>query len=156
MKNRNRIQKAISFLLICFFIVVNNSGMYAQQNSWTEKINNDGTSSLAVEPIIWNIWPGQSPGKVKDLEPEYDTTKPDGDLVAGRRVIRLTNVSVPQIAIFKPDPSSDTKTSIIIAPGGGHWILAYDLEGTEIAEWFNSIRDYGHNSKVQSSRKGME
>jgi acetyl esterase/lipase len=58
--------------------------------------------------------------------------------VAGRRVARLHNVSVPNLTIYKPDPAIDTKTAVIIAPGGGQWILAYDLEGTEIAEWLNS------------------
>jgi len=28
---------------------------------------------------------------------------------------------------------------VVICPGGGHYILAYDLEGTEVAEWLNSI-----------------
>jgi len=73
------------------------------------------------------------------LEPEYDTTKPDGELVGGRRVIRLTNVSIPELAIYKPDATLDTHTAVVIAPGGGHQILAYDLEGTEVAAWFNSI-----------------
>lgn len=27
----------------------------------------------------------------------------------------------------------------MICPGGGHHILAYDLEGTEVAEWLNTI-----------------
>ena len=97
------------------------------------------TASQAAEPLTWNLWPGKAPGEVKELAPEFDTTKPDGRLVAGRRVIRLTNVSTPNITIFKPDPAIDTGTSVIIAPGGGHSILAYDLEGTEVAAWFNSI-----------------
>ena len=98
-----------------------------------------GVVSLAAKPITWNLWPGKAPGEVKQLGPEVDTTTPAGKLVAGRRVIRLTNVSIPNITIFRPDPAIDTGTSIIIAPGGGHSILAYDLEGTEVAEWFNSI-----------------
>lgn len=101
--------------------------------------NNAEASSLTLEPIIWNLWPSEAPGEEKKLEPEYDTTKPDGELVAGQRVIRLTNVSVPQLAIYKPKASLDTHTAVIIAPGGGHYILAYDLEGTEIAAWLNSI-----------------
>jgi len=95
--------------------------------------------SRAAKPITWNLWPGQAPGEVKQLGPEVDTTTPAGRLVAGRRVIRLTNVSIPNITIFRPDGAIDTGTSVIIAPGGGHSILAYDLEGTEVAEWFNSI-----------------
>jgi acetyl esterase/lipase len=30
-------------------------------------------------------------------------------------------------------------TGVLIAPGGGYNILAWDLEGTEVAEWLNSI-----------------
>ncbi len=94
--------------------------------------------SQSGDPIIWDLWPGKAPGTIKKLSDEFDTTTHDGELVAGKRVIRLQN-TVPNLAIYKPDPAIDTKTAVVIAPGGGHWILAYDLEGTEIAEWFNSI-----------------
>ncbi len=97
------------------------------------------TACQAAEPITWNLWPGKAPGEVEDLGPEYDKTTPEDKLVGGRRLIRLHNVSIPQLTIFKPDPVIDTGTSVVIAPGGGHSILAYDLEGTEVAEWFNSI-----------------
>ena len=97
------------------------------------------STASASEPIIWNLWPGQPPGDEAQLGPEFDRTGPDGRLVAGRRVTRLTNVSVPTVAIFKPEPEVDTGAAVVIAPGGGHTILAYDLEGTEVAAWLNSI-----------------
>jgi hypothetical protein len=28
---------------------------------------------------------------------------------------------------------------VVICPGGGYWVLAYDLEGTDIARYLNSI-----------------
>ena len=96
-------------------------------------------TASASEPIAWNIWPGQPPGDEAQLGPEFDRTGADGRLVAGRRVTRLTNVSVPTVAIYKPKPEIDTGAAVVIAPGGGHTILAYDLEGTEIAAWLNSI-----------------
>ena len=96
-------------------------------------------TASASEPIIWNLWPGQPPGDEAQLGPEFDRTGPDGRLVAGRRVTRLTNVSVPTVAIFRPKPEVDTGAAVVIAPGGGHTILAYDLEGTEVAAWLNSI-----------------
>lgn len=96
-------------------------------------------TASAAEPITWNLWPGQPPDDQAQLGPEFDRTGTDGRLVAGRRVIRLTNVSVPTVAIFKPKPEVDTGAAVVIAPGGGHTILAYDLEGTEIAAWLNSI-----------------
>lgn len=96
-------------------------------------------TASASEPIVWNLWPGQPPGDDVQLGPEFDRTGPDGRLVAGRRVTRLTNVSVPTVAVFKPEPEVDTGAAVVIAPGGGHTILAYDLEGTEVAAWLNSI-----------------
>ncbi len=97
------------------------------------------TASQAAEPVVWALWPGEPPGERAELAPEFDRTGPDGRLVAGRRVIRLTNVSTPNVSIFKPKAEVDTGTAVVIAPGGGHTILAYDLEGTEVAEWLNSI-----------------
>ena len=91
------------------------------------------------EPLTWNLWPAEVPGKVVKLPPEYNRTKPEDKLVAGRPVLRLTNVTIPTVTIYKPDPAIDTKTAVIIAPGGGHSILSMDMEGTEVAEWFNSI-----------------
>ena len=97
------------------------------------------STASASEPIVWNLWPGQPPGDEVQLGPEFDRTGPDGRLVAGRRVTRLTNVSVPTLAVFRPKPEVDTGAAVVIAPGGGHTILAYDLEGTEVASWLNSI-----------------
>jgi acetyl esterase/lipase len=97
------------------------------------------SASLAATPTILNIWPGKPPGETKELPPEIDLTKDTDKLIAGKRIIKLGNVSTPQIAVYKPEKSKDTGASVIICPGGGHHILAYDLEGTEVAEWLNTI-----------------
>jgi acetyl esterase/lipase len=85
------------------------------------------------------VWPERPPGDNPDLPPEADTTKPGDNLIAGRPVIRLGNVSTPTISVFRPAPEKDTGAAVIVCPGGGHHILAWDLEGTEVAEWLNSI-----------------
>ena len=64
---------------------------------------------------------------------------PEDKLIAGRRIIKLGNVSTPQIAVYRPDADKDTGAAVLVCPGGGHHILAYDLEGTEVAEWLNVI-----------------
>ena len=93
----------------------------------------------AADPISWNLWPGEAPGETVTLPPEsYRVTDKDR-LTAGKQVSRLQNVSVPTLTIYKPDPKIDTGSSVIIAPGGGFTILAFDKEGTEVAEWANSI-----------------
>jgi acetyl esterase/lipase len=93
----------------------------------------------AGSPTVIDLWPGTPPGETRTLPPEADTTKPDGNLVAGRRVIRLGNVSVPQLTVHQPPAGKSVGTAMIVAPGGGFHILAYDLEGTEVCEWLNSI-----------------
>lgn len=92
----------------------------------------------AVDPITWNLWPGKPPGETVTLPPESYRAN-DNRQTAGRPVSRLQNVSVPTLTIFKPDREIDTGSSIMIAPGGGFTILAYDKEGTEVADWANSI-----------------
>lgn len=98
----------------------------------------EGMAALPAPQQTLNLWPDTPPGdKELDLPPESDTSGPDSNRVAGKYVIRLGNVSTPQIAIYRPEPELDTGRSIVICPGGGYHILAYDLEGTEVAQWLN-------------------
>ena len=96
-------------------------------------------AASAAGPKETPLWPGRAPGETATLPPEADTTAADGELIAGRRVIRLGNVSTPTIAIYRPDPAKDTGAAVVVCPGGGYYILAMDLEGTEVCEWLNSI-----------------
>ncbi|MDP3070481.1 MAG: alpha/beta hydrolase [Opitutaceae bacterium] len=93
----------------------------------------------AAAPLVLNVWPGPPPGETKTLPPEADQTKDSDKLIAGRRIIKLGNVSTPQLAVYRPAKEKDTGAAVLICPGGGFNILAYDLEGTEVAAWLNSI-----------------
>jgi acetyl esterase/lipase len=92
----------------------------------------------AEQPLTLDVWPGQPPGETGAIGPEQDLTKPDDRSVGGRRVIRLGNVSRPTITLYRPKKEIDTGAAVLIAPGGGYNILAWDLEGTEISEWLAS------------------
>ena len=82
------------------------------------------------------IWPKLSNAVAVQ---ESDTTKPTDDLVAGRRVIRLTGVTNPTVTFFPAPPAKNSGTAIVVFPGGGYRILAFDLEGTEVCTWLNSV-----------------
>ena len=100
------------------------------------------TSVVAQEAkpsIVKPIWPEKPPGDTVELPPEQDVTKPDAKDAGGKRIIRLTNVSIPTISIYRPSKETDTGTSVIICPGGGHSILAFNHEGTETAEWLTTL-----------------
>lgn len=73
---------------------------------------------------------------------ERDTTPANGDLVAGRRVIRLGSVTRPTLSLYRPKPGGPARVrdaAVLVFPGGGYHILAMDLEGTEVCEWLNSL-----------------
>jgi len=53
-------------------------------------------------------------------------------------VIRISHVSVPEITVFKAPDRGRKNTAVIICPGGGYSILAYNLEGTDVAKILNS------------------
>ncbi len=91
----------------------------------------------AAEP--WVLWPNGAPGEKGGLAAEHDTSQPGDGLVDGKTVVRLGNVSVPTITLYRPDPAVDTGAAVIVCPGGGYHILAMDLEGTEVCQWLNSI-----------------
>ena len=96
-------------------------------------------SAAAADAPVVKLWPGTPPGETAKLPPEGDIYKPTDDKIAGRPIIKLANVSTPTLTIYKPPTEKDTGAAVIVCPGGGHYILAYDLEGTEVAEWLNSI-----------------
>jgi acetyl esterase/lipase len=54
-------------------------------------------------------------------------------------IILISNVQTPDISVYLPSKRFATGQAVIICPGGGYWVLAYDLEGTDIARYFNSI-----------------
>lgn len=56
----------------------------------------------------------------------------------GDDIIRITDVKQPSMDIYFAD-GNNSNPAILVFPGGGYGILAYDLEGTEVAEWLNSL-----------------
>lgn len=110
------------------------------------------TAGLPAKPPV-NLWPGKAPGDTTTLPPEADLTKTNENFIAGRRLIRLGNVSTPTLTVYKPAPEKDTGAAVLVCPGGGYNILAYDLEGSEVCEWLNSIGVTGVLLKYRVPRR---
>ena len=70
---------------------------------------------------------------------EHDTTKPTDNLIAGRPLVRLGNVSVPTLTLYLAPKARNNGAAVVVFPGGGYSILAMDLEGTEVCDWLNGI-----------------
>lgn len=75
--------------------------------------------------------------------PLYKTTVPNSIASKNKEnstfednVTRIAKVSVPAIIMFKP--AEPNGKAVIICPGGGYGILAFDKEGTRVAEEMNT------------------
>jgi len=90
-------------------------------------------STYAQKREIIYLWPGKVPGELKEKQPPViDTSKND-------KILRFDEVTNPAIEVFLPDKAINNGSAVIVCPGGGYNILAYDLEGTEIAGWLNRL-----------------
>ena len=88
----------------------------------------------AADRVELKLWPDGAPGETGDIGPERELP-PRGT----KKVIRLTDVSEPTITLFQPPKAQANGCCVVVCPGGGYGILAWDLEGTEVAAWLNSI-----------------
>lgn len=117
----------------------------------------DALRAQQAEPQPIPLWPGTAPGEKGDIGPEHDTTKPDPKVTPDKYIIRLGDVTRPTITVFRPAPDKETGTAIVVCPGGAYSILAYDLEGTEVCKWLNSVGVTGVLLKYRVPvRKGLE
>jgi len=101
------------------------------------------------KPLVLDLWPGKVPGETGKIGDEKFLDQKPGE----KPVKRLTNVSKPTISIFRPARDKDTGASVLICPGGGYNILAWDLEGEEVAAWLNSIGVTGIVLKYRVPRR---
>ncbi len=86
-------------------------------------------TSSAQEKIV-PLWPA---GKVPNYQKTTETEKREaGD------ILTVSYVQQPDIAVFLPTKKNATGQAVVVCPGGGYGVLAYDWEGTDIAKWLNS------------------
>ncbi len=81
------------------------------------------------------IWPGAAPEAPP--VPGLETATVSKELLAGRPVTRVTNVTQPTMTVYAPE-GKNTGAAVVVIPGGGFQILAIDLEGTEVCDWLTS------------------
>ena len=89
-----------------------------------------GSASAPAE-VELPLWHGAMPGRGAE-KPESAQEGPKD------HVLRVSHVSKPTLTLYRVEAEEPTPL-VIVCPGGGYHILAFDLEGTEIAEWLNSI-----------------
>lgn len=113
------------------------------------------------------LWPAAVPGDANFQPPQPDPkAKPPKD----DGVLRVTLVTDPTLTLFRAPADKANGTAVLVCPGGGYNILAFDKEGTEIAEWLNSLgvtaavlkyrvprrdKDMPHAAPLQDAQRGL-
>lgn len=135
--NRFNSTSGISIALLCAILSVLAAYFLFSFDSQTQAQKLDAVDTRATVLSLWGD--RKPPGPAHSPGVERDFTKVTDKGVAGRRIIKLGNVSSPELHIFARDPETVGDTAVVVCPGGGFSILAWDLEGTEVAQWLNSI-----------------
>lgn len=97
------------------------------------------------KPSILNVWPDKVPGEKGDFGEEKLTGQKGGR--------QLTNVAKPTLTIYRPAKDKDIGVAVVIAPGGGYRMLAWDHEGEDVAAWLNKLGITGVLLKYRVPRR---
>src|SRR5271157_4357904 len=104
--------------------------------------------ALAADHPETPLWANGAPGSEGKTAKEVDEP-PNKD----HAYLKVTSVNNPSITAFLPPPGTATGAAIVIAPGGGHQFLNFDQEGTNVAEYLNSIGVAGFVLKYRLARE---
>ncbi len=110
-----------------------------------------------AKPLVLDLWPAkvpdEEPGKIGPekivMSPKLE--RKQVEVTEPTRMV--TNVTKPTITIYRPAKDKDTRTAMLICPGGGYWNLYWELEGEEVAAWLNSIGVTGIILKYRVPRR---
>jgi len=86
-------------------------------------------NQVIAQDTIMPLWPkNKIPNRVESDEKEEHQRN---------GILRVSKVQEPTIEVYLPAQSNATGEAVLIFPGGGYGILAYDWEGTDIAKFLN-------------------
>jgi acetyl esterase/lipase len=88
------------------------------------------TNSYTQNPVL-KVWPNGIPGSIKNDSYSEKVTESNGI------PSRYEKVTDPSLTVFLPSAEKATGTAVLICPGGGYGVLAFDHEGFAIARWLN-------------------
>src|SRR5271156_149514 len=79
------------------------------------------------------LWPEGPPSKLEGMGPEGAFRGPVG--TSGDTAM-LRNVSEPTLSVFRP--AKPNGVGVIVCPGGGWRLLAWEHEGLDVARWLTA------------------
>lgn len=86
----------------------------------------------SAQNTVLKVWPDGAPGSLTSEKYSEKST------VTGDIVSRYEKVTDPTITVFLPSAEKAMGSAVLICPGGGYGVLAFDHEGYAIARWLNN------------------
>lgn len=110
-------------------------------------------ATLAQTPVL-ELWPEGVPNLKTNLPAEIHAEE------------RVQHVSLPTLTWFPAQADRANGSAVVICPGGGYWLLAWEKEGEEVARWLNGLGvnafvlkyrlwEYGHPAPLQDAARAM-
>ena len=93
---------------------------------------------VSMHLLLYTSLPAQLTVQLYDKIPGSKPTPNNEKAETADGILRISDVSIPSITMYKPLYPSEKKTAVIICPGGGYGILAAGHEGSDVAKVFNS------------------
>ncbi len=81
------------------------------------------------------LWPTQPPGSQSSSKYREEIVYRDAEKTKSR----ISKVTEPNLEVFLPAADKANGTAVVICPGGGYTVLAYDHEGIDVAKFFNEL-----------------
>lgn len=75
------------------------------------------------------LWPGEVPNQLTGLPQEKSENN---------EILRISQITNPDIQVYLPSARHATGQAVLICPGGGYGVLAYNWEGTDVARWLTT------------------
>jgi len=92
---------------------------------------NPVASTGAEAGEVIRLWPDGAPSSLPRVAEEAEFSR----AVGGVMTTMVRNVSDPTLTVFRPVRGAGNGVGVIVCPGGGWRILAFEHEGIDLARW---------------------
>jgi hypothetical protein len=110
----------------------------------------------ALPSEVIRLWPEGPPSTLEGFGPEVTFR---GSVGTAGDAAMLRNVSEPTLTAFLPTNGKSNGVGVIVCPGGGWSILAWEHEGVDVARWlaahgYTAFRHFGSNANGDGFGRG--
>jgi acetyl esterase/lipase len=87
--------------------------------------------NINAQSTVIKLWPDGIPGSLDNQHYSEKSIRPTEEIMI------IEKVTDPALYVFLPPADKATGAAVLICPGGGYGILAFNHEGFAIAKWLN-------------------